>query len=215
MDVEHGYITLDELRGHLGDSDGRLRQDSLVLAINAASRAVDAWCGRRFWQDPAPTSQLFYPTAGSQDLWLDEDISTETGLIVSTDNAGSGAYDVPWDASAYRLWPYGANRGASIYKAWWKLESTGINRFDIRGLHRHNNRGGYLPVQITARFGWASVPHPIQEATLLKATQLFKRKDAPFGVLQFGDVAAVSVTRKDADVIELLWPYQRDVAMVG
>jgi hypothetical protein len=52
-------------------------------------------------------------------------------------------------------------------------------------------------------------------ATILKATQLFKRKDAPFGVLQFGDIAAVRVTRADADVVELLWPYQRDVAMVG
>jgi hypothetical protein len=33
--------------------------------------------------------------------------------------------------------------------------------------------------------------------------------------VQFGDIAAVTITRKDADVVELLWPYVRDVAMVG
>lgn len=214
-EVEHGYCTLDDLREQLGDGNEQLNKNMLARAINAASRSIDAYCNRRFWQDPTPTSMLFYPDPGSTDLWLDEDISTETGLIVSTDNAGNGLYDVPWATSDYRLWPYGANRGSSIYKAWYKLESTGVNRFDVRGLHRHNNRGGYLPVQVTARFGWASVPAPIEQATLLKATHVFKRKDAPFGILQFGDIAAASVTRKDADVLELLWPYQRDVGMVG
>jgi hypothetical protein len=70
-------------------------------------------------------------------------------------------------------------------------------------------------VQITARWGWSFCPPGIEEATLLVATRLFKRKDAPYGVAQFGDIAAVQIVRTDLDVQELLQPYVRDVAMVG
>lgn len=215
-DVIHGYCTVDDLREQLGDlSNQNLAGRMLVRAVNAASRAVDNWTGRRFWQDPVPQTRLFDPSGspgGAYELWLSDDISTTTGLTIATDTDGNGGYANVFDTVDYRLWPYDANAGGSMYGGWWKLESTGRWRFDIRGI---NGRHGYLPVQITARFGWAFVPPEIEQATILKAAQLFKRKDAPYGVAQFGDIAAVQITRADKDVVELLAPYQRDVAMVA
>ena len=221
-EVTHGYCTVDDLREQLGDlGRGALPENLLVRAINAASRAVDNWCDRRFWADTNPTTRLIYPGSGDgYELWLgmngdgiaSGDIASSTGLAIATDPDGNGSYSNVWATTDYRLWPYGANVGGSVYGGWWKLEGSGRFRFDVRGI---NGRHGYLPVQITARFGWAFVPDPVNQATVLKAAALFKRKDAPYGVAQFGDIAAVQITRADKDVTELLWPYQRDVAMVA
>jgi hypothetical protein len=222
--LTNAYCTVDDLREQLGDlSSNNLSERQLVRAINAASRAVDNYTDRRFWADETPVTKVFPPwtdvrrqtddyVSSSYEMWLPEDIADATGLVISTDTNGGGTYDTVWDATDYRLWPYAANTSGSLYGGWNKLESTGRLRFDIRGIG--GNRG-LMPVQITARFGWSFCPDPIEQATVLKAAQLFKRKDAPFGVVQFGDIAAVTITRKDADVVELLWPYVRDVAMVG
>lgn len=220
----HAYCTVDDLREQLGDLNSKNLSDRmLVRAINAASRAVDNWTDRRFWADPAPVVKTFEPwtdvrrqtedyVSTSYELWLPEDIAYTTGLEIATDTNGGGTYDTVWDAADFRLWPYRANTSGNPYGGWNKIESTGRLRFDIRGIG--GNRG-LMPVQITARFGWSFLPDGVEQATILKAAQLFKRKDAPFGVVQFGDIAAVTITRKDADVVELLWPYVRDVAMVG
>lgn len=209
-ELQHGYCTVDDLREQLGDLQKKnLSENQLIRAINAASRAVDAYTGRRFWMDAAPETKLFAPVAGDAELWLPEDIGSTTGLAIATDLAGDGTYSTAWNTTDYRLWPYRANTSGSTYGGWWKLESLGRLRWDTRGT------AGLLPVQITARWGWSFCPAPVEQATILKAAQLFKRKDAPFGVAQFGDIAAVTVTRKDADVVELLWPYVVDMAMVG
>lgn len=212
--LTHAYCTVDDLREQLGESKpGNLPQNLLVRAINAASRAVDNWTGRRFWQDETPQTLNFDPQPACRDeLWIDQDISSTTGLVIATDNYLDGTYSAVWDVADYQLWPYRANTPGSQYGAWWKLESVHGLRFNLTGVR---GRRGVLPVKITAQFGWSFVPDPVQEATLLKAAALFKRKDAPFGVLQFGDIAAVRVTRQDIDVVELLSPYVRDVAMVG
>lgn len=212
-EVTNGYCTVDDLREQLGESKaGNLPQNLLVRAVNAASRAVDNFTGRRFWQDATPQSVLVKPSiVDPYTLWLPGkfEISTVTGLAVATDN-GTGTYATALvQDTDYRLAPYDANTGGSEYGAWWVLEGLGTARFDVRGAR------GLHPVRITARFGWAFVPPEVEQATLLKAAALFKRKDAPFGVLQFGDIAAVRVTRQDIDVIELLSGYVRDVAMVG
>ena len=209
----HAYCTVDDLREQLGESKpGNLPENLLVRAINAASRAVDNYTGRRFWQDETLQSVLVPPSVAScYELWLpgNSEISTTTGLAVATDD-GTGAYGTSWTLDTdYRLWPYAANTGGSEYGAWWVLEGLGTSRFDVRGAR------GVYPVRITARFGWAFTPVEVEQATLLKAAALFKRKDAPFGVMQFGDIAAVRVTRQDIDVVELLSGYVRDVAMVG
>lgn len=209
--LKHAYATLDDLREHLGDSGNKLPENLLIRALNASSRAVDNHTGRRFWQDPAVTTRTFEYAGDCYTFMLpgEAEISEAAGLAVATWNGAS--YGPSWVLDTdFRLAPYDANQGdASQYKAWWMLEGTGTRRFDLRSTR------GYYPIQVTARFGWSELPDEVEQATLLKAAAVFKRKDAPFGIAQFGDIAAVRIVRQDIDVIEMLSDYVRDVAMVG
>lgn len=208
--LKHAYATVDDLREQLSDSGQKLPENMIIRALNSASRAVDHYTGRRFWQDDAPTTRTFEVSGCYPDFTLpgDAEISTTTGLQIATwDISGYGPAWV--QDTDFRLAPYDALAPSSPYKAWWVLEGTGTRLFGVRATR------GFYPLQITARFGWAEIPDEVESATLLKAAQLFKRKDAPFGIAQFGEIAAVRITRQDIDVVELLSPYQRDVAMVA
>src|SRR5215207_1327280 len=102
-EVTHGYCTVDDLREQLGDLQSQnLSERMLVRAINAASRAVDNWCGRRFWADAAPVTKLVPVGSGGNDLWLPEDIAYTAGLVVATSDGTS--YSTIWSAADYTLW---------------------------------------------------------------------------------------------------------------
>lgn len=209
-ELQHAYCTVDDLREQLGDLQKKnLSENLLIRAINAASRAVDDHTGRRFWADATPVVRYVKPVANDCELWLPWDIASTTGLEIATDTGGNGTYATVWGATDYQLGPDNANTPGSLYGGWSKIESTGRLRFDVYGT------AGLLRVRITARGGFSFIPDPVNQATVLKAAQLFKRKDAPFGVAQFGDVAAVQVNRRDIDVLDLLRPYILDAAMVG
>jgi hypothetical protein len=61
---------------------------------------------------------------------------------------------------------------------------------------------------VTARWGWSAVPAAVKTATVLRAVNLFKRKDAPHGVAGFDGFGVVRL-RQDPDVMVLLQPYAR------
>ena len=42
-------------------------------------------------------------------------------------------------------------------------------------------------IQVTGVFGWPAVPLAVKQAALIAAADLFKLKDAPFGVAGFGE----------------------------
>src|SRR5262249_31365326 len=48
-------------------------------------------------------------------------------------------------------------------------------------------------IQITGVFGWPAVPLAVKQAALIAAADLFKLKDAPFGVAGFGEFGVVRV----------------------
>jgi len=64
-------------------------------------------------------------------------------------------------------------------------------------------------VQVTGTWGWSSVPTAIKQATIMSATRLYKRYDSPLGVLGFGDLGVVRISRIDPDIASLLMPYRR------
>lgn len=197
------YATVSDLRAqfNIGDAD-----DDVLLedALRAASRSVDMFCGRRFWQDSAVQTRT-YRCDDSIVAWVD-DISTTTGLVIKTDTTGDYAWTTTWDSSDYDLEP----RNASVFQsgdrtvsaqAWWRIVAIDDKVFPI------NERRATL--QVTAKFGWSAVPEAVKRSTLIKAARLFKRKDAPFGALGF-DAEGIRISRwDDPDVVLLLSPYQR------
>lgn len=202
MAITHGYCTVKEVQAQLGDSDGKLSVPLLEQAITATSRAIDQYCGRRFWQDETVQVRVYRPI----DEWTVavDDISTATGLIVATDTGHDGTYVTVWTADTdYQLEPLNADADGGAY-AWTQIAAVGSLRFPCRGHSRRHRRRP--AVRVTARFGWSAVPDDVNQAAILKAVSLFRRKDAPFGVAGFGEFGAVRL-RQDPDVMALLAPY--------
>lgn len=220
-DVVHGYCSVDDLREQFADRlNPQLSENLLVRAINAASRAVDDYTGRQFWTDVTPTTREYTPRHmygmrhithpsyyGDHRLPVG-DITTTVGLVIATDDTGDGSYTGVWAPADYQLTLSMAGRYPS--GPWNVIESFGTRRFDVYGASPVVRR-----VRVTAKFGWPDIPAEVELATVLKAASYFKRKDAPFGVIQFGDQTALRIGRTDGDVVGLLADFIRDVAMVG
>lgn len=198
MTVVNGYCTAADIRAELGDDNSKLSEALIEKAVNAASRAVDKYCHRRFWQDPAPVART-YRACHPWHVDVD-DISTSAGLVVKTDTGGDGTWSTTWQTGDYSLEPLNADTDGPAY-AWWTIVSVGNQQFFSLPLRPS--------LQVTAQWGWSQVPDDVSEATILKAVSLFKRKDAPFGVAGFSDFGPVRISRKDPDVIDLLSGYVR------
>lgn len=201
------YATVADLRAQLGDVAARVDTATLQRLLTTASREVDRWVGRKFWLDPAPTTRVYDITssAGDDGQILIDDIGSRAGLSV-----GAGLDGTTWDAldsGSYELQPLQSDLVDPDAYAWWWLAESAATWNGEYGSWLWNRR-----VQITARWGWSAPPSAVVEATLLRATNLFKRKDAPFGVAGFDAFGSVRV-RRDPDFVDLLAPYKRQVSI--
>lgn len=188
------YVTDERLKASLSITDAAV-DDLLDLAREAASRAVDAYCGRRFYQD-ASASARTYRMAGrlvstdDGEVLLVDDISTATGLIVEVGNTTDGWTVV---TSEVELTPDNAlarGRAAEgLLRPYWPQASRATR------------------VRVTARWGWAAVPPEVAEAALILAGRLYKRKDSPEGVMGSSEWGVIRVSRTDPDVASLLADY--------
>lgn len=203
MAVVNGYATLAHLRTHLGDSGTLLTAELLERALEAASRAIDRHTGRKFWLDAEVETRTYRPDDPYL-AWVD-DIGSTTGVVVRTDTTGDGTWATTWDAGDYQLEPLNADVFASTPYAWWRIAAIDDKTFPVR--EGGNQRRPTL--QVTARFGWSEIPDEIEQACLLKAAALFKRKDSPNGVQGMGDFGVVRIGRNDPDVLGLLAPYRK------
>lgn len=202
MTVVHGYCSVDDVREHLGDTGGKLSGPVIERAINAASRAIDRYCGRRFWQDAATSVRTYVPD--DPGLCYVDDVSTASGLILKTDDGLSGSFTSTWTSVNYQLEPLNqdvvaAGDTGTAY-AWWKIRAIGSLSFPYSAF-------GRASVQVTARYGWSAVPDDVAQACIIKSVGLFRRKDAPFGVAGFDQFGAVRINRQDPDVVDLLAAY--------
>ncbi len=199
MAITNGYITDDAfeiaLKGSAFTSSGH--DDDRDRAIEAASRSIDQFCVRRFYQDSALATRYYTPT-DTRHLEVD-DISTSTGLVVSQDTGLDNTFEQAWTVDDYsgsfgfRLQP--ENEGAP----WNRLES-------LAGVWPTVRRS----VKVIAKFGYASVPMEVEAATLLLATRYYTRKDAPFGVID-SPAGISNLPRTDPDVASMVGHLRRFV----
>lgn len=206
MTLVNGYVGPDDLRNSLGDDSQKLIAARLEDAINAASRAIDRYCRRKFWLDTAVTTKVF--RVGCSDVAWVSDIGSTSGLVIKTDPGLDGSFNTTWTASDYQLAPLNSDivDGSDTITPWafWEIDAVGSYSFPVDEVR--------ATLQVTARFGWSSIPDDVEQACLIKAAALYKRKDAPFGVANFGDFGPVRIGRQDPEVMELLAPYRRPLA---
>lgn len=173
MTITNGYVTLDEIRARLG---GQVPFDQFPLlesAITSASRALDTYCGQQFFDAGSATARIYTPRDRYR-LKIDP-FSTTSGLIVKTDTGDDALFATTWAATDYELDRFGGDWGQSTDAPYDTLYAVGDHLWPTANVRRRS-------VQITARWGWAATPTQIAEAARILSVDLWKRKDAPFGI---------------------------------
>lgn len=95
------YMTLAELKADLGITD--TTDDTILKAVlDAASRAVDLHCSRRFFVE---TRTRYYTPRYSDLLDVDDLLSVTT---LKHDSDGDRTYETTWAATDYDLMPFNA-----------------------------------------------------------------------------------------------------------
>jgi hypothetical protein len=203
MAITNGYCTLAQVKSALRITD-TVDDAMLELAVEAASREIDGFCGRVFYN--MGSSSRFFAASDPYFCPIDDLISITELATALTSN---GNYDTVWanptsgqNNGDYQLEPLNATYPTDGIVA----PSTGI-----RALWRYlfPTIGGNALVRVTGTWGWSSVPTAITQATIIQASRVFKRLDSPLGVAGFGDFGAIRVSGSiDADVRQLIEPYR-------
>ena len=200
------YCGLEELKSRLSIAATDTASDyEMILSIQTVTDWITSYCGQHFYQ--VTEVRTFVP----YDLYQ---IPVDPLVSVSSldlDYSGSGVYDTHWVQNVnFQL-----------------LRDTGMYNINARGIPRPYtqvqvigaNSGGPLSffpyiwaftpqnrVQITGTWGWPVVPPNVAQAALILAADLFKSKDAPWGVAGVGDLGLVKV-QSNPWVVELLRSY--------
>ena len=188
------YVTLPDVKAALRITD-TVDDDLLASLAATASRRIDNRCGRRFYADGSATARTY--VALQTGVVMVDDISTLTGLVVKADYDFDGTFETTLTAGTdFQVEPTNALAKGDPVNL---LRSTG-SMFPVAS-------NGQALVQVTARWGWPSVPDAIAEATRLLVLRQFRRFDSPLGVAGFGDLGAIMVRSIDPDIEALIAPY--------
>lgn len=194
------FATIGELTEWLGPDSIRTNHGAaLSLALSSAEDDVRNHCGQDF-VDYGSASARWFHTHGLR--WVDVDpFHTVTGLVVATDDNDDGTAETTWNAADYVVEPVNGRRNGQVV-SFDRIVATGTRLFP-------RTCSGRPAVQVTARWGWASVPDPVKQATLIQAAADFMRRNSPQGVAGFDQFGVVRVRRgMDPDAARLLQPYR-------
>lgn len=195
MAITNGYCTLNEVKASLRiPVSDTIDDDLLELAIESASRDIDQATERQFF--PTDTHRFFTPR-NSLVCEID-DVSSLTSIKSST--AADGTYDTTWSESDYQLEPLNGIAGGM---------SVPFDTLRAVGNYYWPSSGLEVTVRVEGTFGFASAPIAIKQATVLLASRIFKRNDSPGGVMGFGDIGVVRVSKFDPDIERLINPYRK------
>jgi hypothetical protein len=199
--VSRDYVELEEFKKTIALDGLSFADLDVKKVLSAAARKVDEIADRRFYADADALQVRYYSPDNAWTLHVD-DIVTVTSL--KTDDGGDGTFENTWTLNTdYTREPLNA---AADGKPWEKLCV-------------HPSSSFYFPVsyprsvELTGKFGWASVPQPISIATTMLAHRYLKRvRESPTGVAGFGlDGAVVRFMSVDSDVMDLVGDYSRKV----
>ena len=201
--INQGYATRNQVKAALriGTAD-TLDDDLIDNCVGAASRLIDGYCNRRFWQSGTAEARVFQ---AEDSFYCSIDDIAGTALTLKSSTQADGTFDLTWSRSDYQLEPLNGNLDGLTW-SYDKIRAVGDYLFPTVNA----NYGEQALVQVTAIFGWPSVPEPVTQATIIQASRIFKRYDSPLGVAGFGDLGAIRVSRfLDPDMAQLVEPYRR------
>jgi len=192
------YCTLEELKQALRITDD-IDDALLNRSIDAASRWIDGYCERTFTVASATATRDFVPSARYEPLYID-DATSIVSIKIDDDLDYSFATLLRADID-YQLEPING-RADGITVPFYRVLPV---------------EDGYWPVwmsratvRVEATYGWPALPDAVNTAAVLQAARLYTRFSSPAGVVSFGDMGAIRVSRMlDPEVEALLHPYRR------
>jgi len=205
------YTSLEEMHDRLGITD--TSDDSLLLnAIATAAGWINEWCGRHF--NRIVEARTYQPT----NVWtLDiDDLVDDPSIVMTVDYDGDGIYEQTWVRGTDFVLRYGPGRFNPNYTG------TGASR-PFRQIQVVQS-GKWLPftwpyshmdrVKIVGPWGWKSVPWQISESNRILASDIYKTKDAPFGVAGVSDIGVIRI-QSNTSVVENLQAFVNPRHKVG
>jgi len=206
MAITNGYTTLNAMKSYLSISDN---SDDTILEtmVESASRSIDRIANRRFYLD-ANASSRQYRAYNDVFAYVD-DIGTTSSLVVAIDEDGDGTFETTLTLNTdFILDPLTAPSLSRPYTQLTMVNTTYTWPI-FPGMFSNGLRPG---VQVTARWGWPSVPDDIEMACQILTADLYKRKDSPGGVLGLGDLGAIRMSPLGRDVTAMVRAYKKEVA---
>jgi hypothetical protein len=188
MTITNGYLSLEELRDVLRDQLTAYDHE-YERAIEAGSRQLDDYCGRHFYATSA-TARTYRPN--QTDLLWCGDISTTTGLVVKTDEDFDGVYETTWTIDEdFILEPFERMNAAYPYE---RIAAVGSKAFPVAGINTSTGLRASRrpPVQVTAAWGFPSIPPQVKEATVITAMDHFRAKDLMHVASTYGNDVRVA-----------------------
>jgi len=194
------YTTLSDVKNGLQIED-ILDDTAIEAAILTASRQIDEYCQRFFYQEgtEAAPSTRYYTALNPWSLEID-DVVTLTEVATDTGFDTPLQYAQVWNLSSDIMvepvnndkkgWPY--TRLLAVGEYVWPYFFPQTCR--IKGV-----------------FGFPEVPYEVELACKIQASRLFVRKQSPFGIAGSIELGTVRLnSRLDPDVEMLLKTFRRN-----
>jgi hypothetical protein len=217
INQQNRYLGVEEFKATAQLQGITTENSDIVLAIEIASRGLeDAYQGR--WTLTGAGQVRYYTANTLRTVRLGDVIAITS---VDVDFVGFFDYDSDW-ALGSPGGQYSTNIPTSDYvldpdeRLVHGLKASGGDGEPFRLLRlKRGSQMLYLPagrdaIRITGQFGWETVPSGLKWAVTLVATRLLRRtRDAPFGIISFGQDTAIARVRdivNDPEVVMAMNP---------
>jgi hypothetical protein len=198
--IANGYASLSQIKAALRIGAGDATDDALLeMAVESASRLIDAYCGRNFLL--GGTATRYYNTDDPYVVQIDDARSISA---VRTSSSENGVFDISFNMTPHtgdiQAEPINDYVGGLVWP-FTRLRAIGDYVFPV---DKENT------VEVTAVFGFPNIPVTVTQATILQSSRIFARLQSPLGVAGFGDMGIMRVGRSlDPDVSQLIEGYRR------
>lgn len=187
MAIGDDYVTLDEVKrwtNYQGDD----KDDIFQYVISSVTADIEDWCHRQFNDAGVASARVYSPI--NHHRCVVDDFWTTDGLIIQTDDDGDGMFETTWDTSEFELRPLNGVRNGRPGWPYWEIRPRPFTGANIRRFHYSD----IANVQVTARWGWQSVPENVKQAARMLCADTFSLKDNRLGIAgsdEFGTVIRV------------------------
>jgi hypothetical protein len=197
MAITNGYCTLAQIKAATRITDA-VDDALLEMAVESASRMIDAECDRNFYASGTATRDFIPNNSYVVDT---DDLSSI--VSVKLDDAGELTFPITLATTDFQTEPVNQRVSGNAFP---------ITRLRMIGDHLLPVWGLQATVRIQGVYGFTPQPIQITQACVIQGSRIFKRLDSPLGVAGFGDMGAIRVGKVDPDVAMLIRPFKKIAA---